>query len=535
MNGGSLDGYRVQRGTVSITGAGMDSSRTDYTDVIARAVEVNAGIWAQKLNVVAGSNDVSVDASQVNRTSGSGVAPAFGIDVSQLGGMYAGKITLIGTEAGVGVRNAGSIGATAGEVIVTADGRLENRGTIYAQGALQLAAHGDIANTGTVASQSSAALTATSGSVTNANGLLASNGDLSVTADGLDNRGGQIQALGDMSLQLGNGTLENTGSQIMAGQSLNVAAGTVENSATQAAGLGIEGKSASFVVDNLNNRDGSIRADDSLSIVSHGLIDNTRGALASANVLAVQDSNLAAKALQVTNTDGTLYAGQSLSVDSKALSGDGTLKSQGDLAVKLDQDFNHSGQIVAGRNASVETTGILTNAATLQAGNELKLQAATIDNQSAGEITATKVSLVATSAHTLTNRGLIDGQDTILESATVNNLGTGRIYGDHVAIGADTLTNAAENGDAPVIAARNRLDIGAQNIVNAEHALIFSAGDMAIGGALDAGKHAVGQAASLYNKSATIESLGNQRSGAASLCARTGWRSEGIGSIDCRR
>lgn len=509
MSGGNLDGYRVQRGTISITGAGMDSSRTDYTDVIARAVEVNAGIWAQKLNVVAGSNDVSVDASQANRTPGSGAAPVFGIDVSQLGGMYAGKITLIGTEAGVGVRNAGSIGATAGALVVTADGRLENRGTVYAQGALAIATHGDIVNTGTVASQKSAALTATSGSVANANGLLASNGSLSVTAEGLDNRGGQIQALGDMNIQLATGTLENTGSQIMAGKSLNISAGTVENSGTQGAGLGIEGKSAAFVVNTLNNREGSIRADDSLNIVSHGLIDNSRGDLASANELSIQDSMLSAKALQVKNTDGTLYAGQNLSVNSKSLSGDGALKSQGDLVVKLDQDFSHSGQIIAAGNANIETTGILTNAAILQAGDALKLQAATIDNQSAGEITATKVSLVATSAHTLTNRGLIDGQDTVIESGTVNNVGTGRIYGDHVAIGADTLTNTDESGNAPVIAARNRLDIGAQTIVNAEHALIFSAGDMVIGGALDASKQATGQATTLNNLSATIEALGD--------------------------
>jgi filamentous hemagglutinin len=509
LNGGNLEGYRVQRGTVSITGAGLDSSRTDYTDVIARAVEVNAGIWAQRLNVVAGANNVSVDASQAHRISGSGAAPIFGIDVSQLGGMYAGKITLIGTEAGVGVRNAGSVGATAGALVVTADGRLENSGTLYAQGALQVAAHGDITNIGTVASQNTAALTATSGNVTNADGLIASNGGLSLTADGLDNQNGQIQALGNMSIQLGTGTLENTASQILAGGELNVIAGVVENSSTQSAGLGIEGKSATFVVDALNNRDGSIRTDESLSIVSHGLVDNTRGNLASAGTLAMQDSDLSAKVLEVTNTDGTIYAGQSLVLDSKGLSGDGALKTPGNLTVKLDQDFSHSGQIIAGGNASVETTGVLTNAATLQAGDELKLQAATIDNQSTGEITGTKVSLVATSPHTLTNRGLIDGQDTILESATVNNLGTGRIYGDHVAIGADTLTNAIENGDAPVIAARSRLDIGAQHIVNSEHALIFSAGDMAIGGALDASKRAVGQAAILNNMSATIESLGN--------------------------
>lgn len=43
-------------------------------------------------------------------------------------GMYAGKIRLMGTETGVGVHNAGDIGATAGNVVLTADGRIENSG-----------------------------------------------------------------------------------------------------------------------------------------------------------------------------------------------------------------------------------------------------------------------------------------------------------------------------------------------------------------------------------------------------------------------
>ena len=88
---------------------------------------------------------------------------------------------------------------------------------------------------------------------------------------------------------------------------------------------------------------------------------------------------------------------------------------------------------------------------------------------------------------TLTNRGLIDGAETFIAGATVSNLGSGRIYGDHVAIAASTLTNAAEtiagHTSAAVIAARSRLDLGATTIDNREHALLFSAGDLAIGGA----------------------------------------------------
>jgi len=96
---------------------------------------------------------------------------------------------------------------------------------------------------------------------------------------------------------------------------------------------------------------------------------------------------------------------------------------------------------------------------------------------------------------------------------TVNNIGTARIYGDRLSISANTLNNQEETLDgttiAATIAAREQLDIGAQNILNREHALIFSAGDMAIGGALNVQRQATGNALNLQNASATIEALGS--------------------------
>ncbi|MRR05630.1 MAG: filamentous hemagglutinin N-terminal domain-containing protein, partial [Deltaproteobacteria bacterium] len=119
VNSGSLDAYRVQSGTINIAGAGLDTSTADYTDLIARAVAVNAGLWANTLGVTTGANQVDRANSAAAPISGTGTPPAYAIDVALLGGMYAGKITLVGTEAGLGVRNAGDIGAGAGEVVVT--------------------------------------------------------------------------------------------------------------------------------------------------------------------------------------------------------------------------------------------------------------------------------------------------------------------------------------------------------------------------------------------------------------------------------
>ncbi|MCZ5035292.1 filamentous hemagglutinin N-terminal domain-containing protein [Escherichia coli] len=67
MKNGSLTGFSVERGEIQITGKGMDASRTDYTDIIARSVKINAGIWAQDLKVTTGRNNVDIAHGQIEK------------------------------------------------------------------------------------------------------------------------------------------------------------------------------------------------------------------------------------------------------------------------------------------------------------------------------------------------------------------------------------------------------------------------------------------------------------------------------------
>ena len=75
MNAGALEGFRVQGGQVHVEGLGLDASTTDHAAILARAVAVNAGIWANALTVVTGANEVSVDTSRVTSVAPSGAAP----------------------------------------------------------------------------------------------------------------------------------------------------------------------------------------------------------------------------------------------------------------------------------------------------------------------------------------------------------------------------------------------------------------------------------------------------------------------------
>ena len=70
MNGGNLESYRVQRGVISIFGDGLNATLTDHTGVLARAIEVNAGLWANNLNLITGANDISADQGSTAQATG---------------------------------------------------------------------------------------------------------------------------------------------------------------------------------------------------------------------------------------------------------------------------------------------------------------------------------------------------------------------------------------------------------------------------------------------------------------------------------
>ncbi|WP_321782240.1 filamentous hemagglutinin N-terminal domain-containing protein [Paraburkholderia sp. J94] len=167
---GNLTGFNVTQGNITVQGAGFNATNVDQVDLIARAVQVNAALYANTLNVVTGKNNVDYTTLNATPTTGSGAAPGVSIDVAQLGGMYANRIVLVSNEYGVGVNNAGVIEAQAGDLTLTSAGQLVqsgkmsasgnvaikaasavNSGTTYAQGAASVSTSGALSNTGTLA------------------------------------------------------------------------------------------------------------------------------------------------------------------------------------------------------------------------------------------------------------------------------------------------------------------------------------------------------------------------------------------------
>jgi filamentous hemagglutinin len=216
MNGESLDGYLVERGAVTISGRGMDASEADYVGILARAVQVNAGIWAKELRVVGGANQINASHTSTAAQAGTGAAPSFALDVAYLGGMYAGKIMLIGTEAGVGMRNAGTISASAGDLVLEANGWLRNSGSMkaIAQGSnIRVDVAGDMDNSGTVYA-TGATRVVSSGNIVSS-GLIGAQSDNEVLANGVASRI-DVDAGGIIASGLnGDGTLGSSGNTRM--------------------------------------------------------------------------------------------------------------------------------------------------------------------------------------------------------------------------------------------------------------------------------------------------------------------------------
>lgn len=208
---GNLTGFSVTGGLITVQGAGLNASNIDEVDLLSRALEVNAAIYGgNTLHVVTGANSIDYTSLVPTPIAGSGPAPGVAIDVSQLRGMYSNRIVLVGTENGVGVANAGTIAAQAGDLILTSAGQLlqsgkvnasgnigisstsvANTGTIYAQGNTAIGTAGAVSNSGTVAAQNDTSITAgsiastgTLGAGVNGDGSVGSSGDLLLSASG---------------------------------------------------------------------------------------------------------------------------------------------------------------------------------------------------------------------------------------------------------------------------------------------------------------------------------------------------------------
>ena len=295
-----LNGFSVAKGTIDIQNAGLtEDQRTDYRpdklDIMARAIKINDELWANEaINVVAGSNEVkyNTDGSlEVQKTTATAEKPQVALDVAALGGMYAGRIMLVGTEKGLGMniggnlkaqenlsitndgkivftKNAGSNNTadglsnkdytsltSDGTVMVSSTEDIENSGVITAQKDMTLTVGGKLTNSGTLEAgaaytaeeeeenpkflQEAAKLRITADKITNSGNINASK-ILDVTSTKAINNDGYMHSNGEASISAG-GILSGSGS-VGAKSSVNVTADKISLNKKNIYTIGADGK-----------------------------------------------------------------------------------------------------------------------------------------------------------------------------------------------------------------------------------------------------------------------------------------------------
>ncbi|MDN5111180.1 hemagglutinin repeat-containing protein [Aliarcobacter butzleri] len=103
IKNGEIDSFDVRQGQIDIDGEGLNLSNVNKAELYAQTVKLNAKIHAQDLDVVTGQNSISKDGTITNIENSIDEKPTLSIDSSALGGIYANKISLVGTQKGVGV------------------------------------------------------------------------------------------------------------------------------------------------------------------------------------------------------------------------------------------------------------------------------------------------------------------------------------------------------------------------------------------------------------------------------------------------
>ncbi len=269
---------------------------------MTRAATINGELWAKdEINVITGANNIDYASAQAKAISGSEEKPGVALDIAALGGMYAGKITLVGTEKGLGMNIKGNLNAQK-DMTITNDGKItfvktgvdtvnpdsgqveaSESSAISAGGNLQITTTEDMDNRGVVTAQGNATVQI-GGSLTNSGVLQAG---AVYTAGDEEAEPNFISTPATLSVTAKNITNERTG-QLTASEILTVSA--TENIVND--GYFYSNKAAKVVSGGIVSGGGSVGALESVNIeadkltlnknniytfTTDGKIDNTNG------------------------------------------------------------------------------------------------------------------------------------------------------------------------------------------------------------------------------------------------------------------
>ncbi|KNA31693.1 cell surface protein [Burkholderia pseudomallei] len=501
---GSLTGFNVNQGLISVVGAGLDTANVDQVDLLARAVQINAKAYAKTLNVVAGSNQVDYNTLNATPIAANGPAPTIAIDVSQLGGMYANRVFLVSSENGVGVANAGDIAAQAGDLTLQANGRLVLSGHTNAAGNMSLSASGGIQNSGvTYGKQSvtittgadltnSGALTAqqnltanvgslnstgTLGAGINVDSTVGTSGDLNVTSSGQLTATGTNSAAGNATFTGSGVNLSNSATAANGNLALTATAGDVNLAGSTVSAKGAVNAQASGTVINdrgnlssgagmtlgggsLSNQGGRANSQGPLSVQMAGTVSNQNGMLSSQSTADVRGSAIQNNAGLIQSAGKQTIAGASidnsagrlisLNADGLSVTATGALTNAAGANVSGDP-----GGVIGGKGDVTVQGNTVTNSGSMSADANLHVIGQSVDNGN-GALHAGQTTTVDAGNHFSNAGGRVEGQSAVLNGATLDN-SQGTVNAATVSLNGTTLLNhggtVTQTGTGPMTVA----------------------------------------------------------------------------------
>lgn len=501
---GSLTGFNVNQGLISVVGAGLDTANVDQVDLLARAVQINAKAYAKTLNVVAGSNQVDYNTLNATPIAANGPAPTIAIDVSQLGGMYANRVFLVSSENGVGVANAGDIAAQAGDLTLQANGRLVLSGHTNAAGNMSLSASGGIQNSGvTYGKQSvtittgadltnSGALTAqqnltanvgslnstgTLGAGINVDSTVGTSGDLNVTSSGQLTATGTNSAAGNATFTSSGVNLSNSATAANGNLALSATAGDVNLAGSTVSAKGAVNAQASGTVINdrgnlssgagmtlgggsLSNQGGRANSQGPLSVQMAGTVSNQNGMLSSQSTADVRGSAIQNNAGLIQSAGKQTIAGASidnsagrlisLNADGLSVTATGALTNAAGANVSGDP-----GGVIGGKGDVTVQGNTVTNSGSMSADANLHVIGQSVDNGN-GALHAGQTTTVDAGNHLSNAGGRVEGQSAVLNGATLDN-SQGTVNAATVSLNGTTLLNhggtVTQTGTGPMTVA----------------------------------------------------------------------------------
>lgn len=414
---GQLSGFTVNGGDVTFDGAGGNFAAApgsvDLFDVVARNIHVNAPIYGKTVRLTGGASKYDYATGESTALTATSGTPEYAIDGTALGAMQADRIKVVVTEKGAGVKMSGDMAANAGELTLSADGKISIGNASGRDGVTvtskQKVTAAKLTSKRKVAVQADQGITlqsvAADGDILlgSATGLLSVSGDV--------NSGTTVQMSAGSGIAAGGVTAGNGAAMLSAG----------------AGDIAIAGAANSAGELNLTATSGSISAASLLSNQTVALNAGLDIAIGG-NVLA--QGNVSASGRSVST--GMVVSGIDIAATSADPNGNVMLGATGDLALTATGGNIATGNLLSAGALTSAATGSMT-AGSIQSASDLTVAAASL---SAGAITSHK----ALTVNAATNvAGQILGAGDILISGSDIQAGA-------IVSGVDFAATAANSG-----------------------------------------------------------------------------------------